>query len=44
MLLERFFKFLQYALSATYAGALDLLYLATGIALIGAALYLTSKH
>jgi hypothetical protein len=37
-------EFLQYALGAHYTSALDLLYLAIGIALIGLALYLTSKH
>lgn len=37
-------EFLQFALALHPKGALDLLYLAVGIALIGAALYLTTKH
>jgi uncharacterized membrane protein YqhA len=44
VLLVLIVEFLQYALGAHYASALDLLYLAVGIALIGVALYLTSKH
>jgi uncharacterized membrane protein YqhA len=44
VLLVLIVEFLQYALGAHYTSALDLLYLAIGIALIGAALYLTSKH
>jgi uncharacterized membrane protein YqhA len=44
VLLVLIVEFLQYALGAHYASALDLLYLAIGIALIGVALYLTSKH
>ena len=44
VLLVLIVEFLQYALGAHYAGALDLLYLAIGIALIGLALYLTNRH
>ena len=44
VLLVLIVEFLQYALGAHYTSALDLLYLAIGIALIGVALYLTSKH
>ena len=44
VLLVLIVEFLQYALGAHYTSALDLLYLAIGIALIGVALYVTSKH
>jgi uncharacterized membrane protein YqhA len=44
VLLVLIVEFLQYALGARYTSALDLLYLAVGIALIGLALYLSSKH
>ena len=44
VLLVLIVEFLQYALGAHYTSALDLLYLAIGIALIGVGLYLTSTH
>ncbi len=44
VLLVLIVEFLQSALAKPPTGALDLLYLAIGIALIGVALYLTSKH
>ena len=44
VLLVLIVEFLQNALITPYPSALDLLYLAIGIALIGVALYLTSKH
>ncbi len=37
-------EFLQYTLGTHITGALDLLYLAIGIALVAAATYLTSRH
>jgi uncharacterized membrane protein YqhA len=44
VLLVLIVEFLQYALGTHYTSALDLLYLAIGIALIGVGLYLTSTH
>ena len=44
VLLVLIVEFLQYALGTHYTSALDLLYLAIGIALIGVGLYLTSRH
>ncbi len=44
VLLVLIVEFLQYALGLHLTRALDLLYLAVGIALIGAAIYLTSRH
>ena len=44
VLLVLIVEFLQYALGTHYTSALDLLYLAIGIALIGVGLYLTSNH
>ncbi len=44
VLLVLIVEFLQYALAVRFTSALDLVYLAVGIALIGAALYLTTKH
>jgi len=37
-------EFLQYTLGTHVTGALDLLYLAVGIALVAVAAYLTSRH
>jgi len=44
VLLVLIVEFLQYTLGTHFTNALDLLYLAIGIALVGAAIYLTSKH
>jgi uncharacterized membrane protein YqhA len=44
VLLVLIVEFLQHALTVPFKNALDLLYLAVGIALIGLALYLTTKH
>ena len=44
VLLVLIVEFLQHTLGAHYTVALDLLYLAIGIALIGAALYLSGRH
>ncbi|HUX86217.1 MAG TPA: hypothetical protein VMW65_04385, partial [Chloroflexota bacterium] len=43
VLLVLIIEFLQYALRVPLESALDLLYLATGILLIGAAIYLSSR-
>jgi len=44
VLLVLIVEFLQYTFAVNFTSALDLLYLAVGIALIGLALYLTTKH